>query len=100
MTRRKRLMATLQGRPVDRPAVNLYEVGGFLVNPADPDPFSIHHAPDCPPLLRPAEERTGWIPMMSPVGARSGEVIIFRACLSPLCTATPAASATIRRRLA
>jgi len=28
MTRRERLMATLQGKVVDRPAVSFYEVGG------------------------------------------------------------------------
>lgn len=37
MTRRERLMATLRGEAVDRPAVNFYEVGGFMVDTEDPD---------------------------------------------------------------
>ena len=37
MNRRQRLMATMRGEPVDRPAVNFYEVGGFKVDPGDPD---------------------------------------------------------------
>jgi hypothetical protein len=32
MTRRERLTATMQGHPVDRPAVNFYEIGGFSVD--------------------------------------------------------------------
>jgi len=39
MTRRERLMATLRGEPVDRPAVNFYEIGGFAIDPSDPDEF-------------------------------------------------------------
>ena len=38
LTRRERLMLTLRGQPVDRPAVNFYEIGGFKVDPDDPDP--------------------------------------------------------------
>jgi len=45
MTRRERLMATLNGRPVDRPAVSFYEIGGFQINPSDPDPYNIYNAP-------------------------------------------------------
>ena len=71
MTRRERLMATLQGRPVDRPAVNFYEIGGFKVDPANPDPYNVYNAPDWRPLLRLAEEHTDIIRMMSPVRARS-----------------------------
>ena len=41
MTRRERLMATLRGEPVDRPAVSFYEIGGFQSDPADPDPYNI-----------------------------------------------------------
>jgi len=40
MTRRERLMATLRGEPVDRPALNFYEIGGFQVDPSDPDQFN------------------------------------------------------------
>jgi hypothetical protein len=71
MTRRERLMATLQGRAVDRPAVNFYEVGGFAVDPADPDPFNVYNDPSWRPLLQLAEERTDLVRMRSAVRARS-----------------------------
>lgn len=71
LTRRERLMATLRGEPVDRPAVNFYEVGGFKVDSEDMDPFNIYNAPDWHPLLQLAEERTDLIRQMSPVRARS-----------------------------
>ncbi len=71
MTRRERLMATLRGEPVDRPAVSFYEVGGFRVDPADSDPYNIYNSPDWQPLLKLAEERTDIIRIMSPVRERS-----------------------------
>jgi len=64
-------MAMIRGEAVDRPAVNFYEVGGFMVDPADPDPYNVYNAPDWQPLLQLAEERTDLIRMMSPVRARS-----------------------------
>jgi len=64
-------MATLQGRPVDRPAVNLYEVGGFAVDPSDPGPFNVYNDPSWQPLLQLAEERTDLIRMQSAVRSRS-----------------------------
>jgi len=67
MTRRERLMATLRGEPVDRPAVSFYEIGGFDVNPADPDPFNIYNAPSWQPLLRLAEDETDLIRMRPPL---------------------------------
>lgn len=66
MTRRERLMATLRGEPVDRPAVNLYEIGGCLVDPNDPDPFNVYNDPSWLPLLQLAEERTDIIRLMLP----------------------------------
>ncbi len=71
LTRRERLIATLRGEPVDRPAVNFYEIGGFKVNVADPDPYNVYSAPDWQPLLELAEQRTDIIRMMSAVRARS-----------------------------
>jgi hypothetical protein len=64
-------MATMRGEPVDRPAVSFYEIGGFLIDPSDPDPFNIYHAPDWRPLIELAEERTDIIRLMSPVRERS-----------------------------
>ena len=66
MTRRERLMATLRGEPVDRPAVSFYEIGGWKPDPDDPDPFNIYNSPDWWPLLRLAEEETDLIRMLGP----------------------------------
>jgi len=74
MTRRERLMATLQGWQVDRPAVNFYEIGGFAVDSSDPDPFNIYNDPSWQPLLRLAEEQTDLIRMRSPVKLRSHDL--------------------------
>jgi hypothetical protein len=73
MTRRERLMATLQGRPVDRPPVNFYELGGFAIDPADPDPYNIYNSPDWKPLLDLTERHTDMIRMVRAVRARSHE---------------------------
>jgi len=71
MTRRERLMATLEGREVDRPPVSFYEIGGFSVSPDDPDPYNIYNSPSWQPLLKLAEEHTDIIRMASPVRAQS-----------------------------
>lgn len=71
MTRRDRLTATLRGEPVDRPAVNFYEIGGFLVDPDDPDEYNIYNSPSWRPLLDLAENRTDIIRLVSPVRAQS-----------------------------
>lgn len=67
-------MATLRGRPVDRPAVNFYEIGGFRIDPSDPDRFNVYNDPSWQPLLRLAEEQTDLIRLRSPVKSRSHEV--------------------------
>ncbi len=64
-------MATLRGEPVDRPAVNFYEIGGFDVDPSDPDEFNVYHDPSWRPLLDLAEQRTDLIRMRSAVRSRS-----------------------------
>jgi len=74
MSSRERLMATLCGKPVDRPAVNFYEAGGFKVDPSDPDELNVYNDPSWQPLLRLAEEQTDLIRMRSPVKSRSHEV--------------------------
>jgi len=68
MTRRQRLMATLRGEPVDRPAVSFYEIGGFEIDPADADPFNVYNDPSWRPLLELAEARTDMIWMRYPPG--------------------------------
>jgi len=64
-------MATLRGEAVDRPPVNLYEIGGFDVDPSDPGEFNVYNDPSWRPLLQLAETRTDLIRMRSAVRARS-----------------------------
>jgi hypothetical protein len=54
-------MATLQGQPVDRPAVSFYELDGLSQDPADPDPFNIYSDPSWQPLLELTWEKTDCI---------------------------------------
>ncbi len=67
-------MAILRGEPVDRPAVNFYEIGGFQIDPSDLDKFNVYSDPSWRPLLALAEEHTDLIRMRSPVKARCHEV--------------------------
>lgn len=64
--RRKRLMATLQGEPVDRPPVNFYELNGLDQNPDNPDPFNIFNDPSWRPLLDLVREKSDRIVMRGP----------------------------------
>jgi hypothetical protein len=76
MTSRERLMATMRGEAVDRPAVNFYEIGGFQIDPSDPDEFNVYNDPSWQPLLQLAEEQTDLIRMRSSVRPRSHEAAI------------------------
>jgi len=67
-------MATLRGEPVDRPAVNFYEIGGFDIDPSDPDEFNVYNDPSWRPLLELAAEYTDLIRMRSPVKPRSHQI--------------------------
>ncbi|HBC88802.1 MAG TPA: hypothetical protein DCZ94_17810 [Lentisphaeria bacterium] len=58
MTRRERLMATLNGAPVDRPPVSFYELNGVDENPNDKDPFNIYSHPSWKPLIDLTMEKT------------------------------------------
>lgn len=71
MNRRDRLMATLRGEPVDRFAVSLYEIGGLVMDPNNPDRFNIYNDPSWKPLLELAENQTDLIRMRSPVRTES-----------------------------
>jgi hypothetical protein len=62
MTRRERLLATLRGEPVDRPAFNFYEING-LESTSSGDPFNIYSDPSWKPLLDLAAEKTDRIVM-------------------------------------
>ena len=65
MTGRERLLATLNGKPVDRPAVSFYEIGGLDFHASD-DNFNVHNDPSWVPLLELAEEKTDLIRMRAP----------------------------------
>jgi len=64
LTRRERLMATLRGEPVDRPAVNLYELGGYIPHYRNSDPFNVYNDPSWTPLLDLAWEQTDLIQLV------------------------------------
>jgi hypothetical protein len=72
-SRRDRLMATLRGEVVDRPAVSFYEIGGLRMDPTDPDPFNIYRDPSWQPLLELAEQETDLIRLRSAVRTQSHE---------------------------
>jgi hypothetical protein len=57
MNRRERLMATLRGETVDRPAVSFYEING-TENTANDDPYNIYNDPSWHPLIDLAQEKT------------------------------------------
>ncbi len=63
MNRRERLLATLRGKPVDRPAVSFYELNGLDQNPDNPDPLNIYSHPSWRPLLELTCEKTDCIVM-------------------------------------
>jgi len=63
VTRRERLIATLEGKPVDRPAVCFYELNGLDEKPEDDSPFNIYSHPSWRPLLDLTRETTDRIVM-------------------------------------
>ncbi len=58
-------MATLRGKPVDRPAVSFYEIGGWdiLAECDNPDEFNVYNGPLWRPLAELAENETDIIRM-------------------------------------
>lgn len=58
MNRKERLYNTFQGKTVDRPAVNFYEINGYSENPDDPDKYNIYNDPSWKPLIDLAGEKT------------------------------------------
>jgi hypothetical protein len=63
MNRRDRLMATLRGETVDRPAVSFYELNGLDEDAHNPDPFNIYSHPSWAPLIALTREKTDRIVM-------------------------------------
>lgn len=72
MTRKERLMATLRGEPVDRPAVCFYELDGYAQDETNPEVFNIFQDPSWKMLLDLVREKsdrivTYHIPFVRPV---------------------------------
>jgi len=63
LTRRERLMTTLRGEPVDRPAVSFYELNGLDEDPENTDPYNIYSDPSWLPLIELTREKTDRIVM-------------------------------------
>ena len=66
MNRHERLMATLRGDVVDRPAVSFYEIGAKKHDPDDPDKFNVYNGPTWRALIELAEEQTDVIRLTAP----------------------------------
>ena len=67
MTRRERLEGIMRGRPVDRPGVSFYEIGGFALDPDNPDPFNVYASDSWRKLINFAADETDLILMRGPV---------------------------------
>lgn len=65
MNRRERLMATLNGQAVDRPAVCFYEINGFD-DTSDSNPYNIYSHPSWRPLFDLARNKSDVILMRYP----------------------------------
>ena len=63
VTRRERLMATLRGEQVDRPAVCFYEINGLMQRQDSDNPYHIYTDPSWAPLLELAREESDRIVM-------------------------------------
>lgn len=63
MTRRERLIKTVRGKDVDRPAVSFYELNGLDENTDDNDPFNIYSHPSWKPLITLTQKYTDRIVM-------------------------------------
>ena len=71
MTPRQRLMATLRGEPVDRPAVNFYELNGLDENPDDPDAYNVFN-------------HSSWRQLIELTRARSDRIVMRGAAFKDL----------------
>jgi hypothetical protein len=68
MKRSEQLASMFKGEAVNRPAVNFYESGGFLVNP---DKYNIYNSTFWRPLIDLAVNNTDIIRFFSPVSTQS-----------------------------
>ncbi len=65
-------MRTLQGKPVDRPAVSFYEIGGLEMKEND-DEITVWNDPSWRPLVDLAHEKTDIIRLITPFWKESGD---------------------------
>jgi len=72
MTKKERLLRTMRGLPVDRPAVCFYELNGHAQDPDDADPYNVYGDPSWRELLELARERTDKIVLCGPRFIKSG----------------------------
>ncbi len=63
MNRRERLISTMRGGPVDRPAVSFYELNGLDEDYNNPDPFNIYTDPSWRELIDLTRDQTDRIVM-------------------------------------
>ena len=66
MKKKERLLATLNGKTVDRPPVSFYEINGVTQDSKNSDPFNVYSHPSWKPLLELALEKTDLIVMKYP----------------------------------
>ena len=72
MTRRERLMLSIAGLPVDRPAVSFYEINGLTEDWRDPDPYNIFSGPGWQELILLAAEKSDRMVLTSAETERDG----------------------------
>ncbi len=61
VTRREAMQRLLQGERPDHLPVCFYEIGGFEIDPDDPDEFNVYNDPSWRPLLDLSEEQTTFL---------------------------------------
>lgn len=77
MNRKERLYSTFQGKAVDRPAVNFYEINGYSENPDDLDEYNIYNDPSWKPLIDLAREKTDRMVWTNAPVVADGETVEF-----------------------
>lgn len=75
LTRKERLMRTIAGLSVDRPAVSFYEINGLTQRCDDSDRFNIFHDPSWKPLIQLAQEKTDRLVMTAALASRDGRLL-------------------------
>jgi len=85
MNRKERLYNTFQGKTVDRPAVNFYEINGYSENLGEPDEYNIYSDPSWKPLIDLAREKTDRMVRTSVSVIANGERVgIYPPCVQSI----------------